>query len=136
LLIREFKMTDYPLVISLWKEAGLTISPTDNPESLKKMLEYNPDLFLIAQETDNIIGVVMGTFDGRRGWINHLAVKPDQQGTGIGSLLIEEVEKRFKAKGCEKVNLLIQRSNEKVQAFYEKQGYTSADVIFMGKWFK
>lgn len=81
-----------------------------------------------------IIGVVMGSYDGRRGWINHLAVDPEYQGMKIGQQIIKELEMRFKKIGCEKINLLIERNNEEVQEFYEKQGFKKDELLFMEKW--
>ena len=76
----------------------------------------------------------MGRWEGRRGWINRLAVAPDRRHQDLGSLLVTQVEKRLKAKGCEKVNLLIDGDNSGVQAFYEKLGYNHDELIFMEKW--
>ena len=35
--------------------------------------------------------------------------------------------------GCPKVNLQIRRANQEVIDFYERLGYTSDDVVSMGK---
>ena len=63
-----------------------------------------------------------------------MAVDPEYQGKQIGQQIIEQLEIRFKQIGCEKVNLLIEKNNAKVQSFYEKQGYETDDLIFMEKW--
>jgi ribosomal protein S18 acetylase RimI-like enzyme len=132
--IREYREDDYPEVLALWQTAGLIISRSDSPEGLHKKLERDADLFLVAQENERIIGVIMGCFDGRRGWINHLAVAPDRQAAGLGSILVKQVEDCLKAKGSEKVNLLIEPSNGGVQGFYQRLGYARDDLIFMEKW--
>jgi ribosomal protein S18 acetylase RimI-like enzyme len=132
--IREFKIDDYAQVLALWRTGGLVISRSDSQEGLRRQLERDADLFLVAQENNRIVGVIMGRWDGRRGWINHLAVAPDQQGKGLGSLLVNQVEDRLKAKGCEKINLLIEASNSSVPEFYERLGYARDNLIFMEKW--
>jgi ribosomal protein S18 acetylase RimI-like enzyme len=132
--IREFKTADYPQVIALWESSGLVMSRSDTLESLTKQLERDADLFLVAKENKRIVGVVLGRWEGRRGWINRLAVAPDRRHKKLGSLLVTEVEKRLKAKGCEKVNLLIDGDNSGVQAFYQQSGYNRDDLIFMEKW--
>jgi len=131
---REFTLKDYESVIDLWKLAGLKLSRSDTYEGLKFKLKRDPDLFFVMEEEKRIIGVVMGSFDGRRGWINHLAVHPEYQGKNIGQQIIDELQRRFKKIGCEKMNLLIELSNENVQSFYEKQGFKKHDLIFMEKW--
>jgi ribosomal protein S18 acetylase RimI-like enzyme len=132
--IREFKTADYKQVFSLWKKSGLDIGRSDTLESLHKQMERDADLFLVAEENGCIMGVVLGRWEGRRGWINRLAVAPEQRHKKLGSLLVSEVEKRLKAKGCEKVNLLIEADNSGVQEFYKKIGYNRDDLIFMEKW--
>jgi ribosomal protein S18 acetylase RimI-like enzyme len=127
-------VTDYPQVFPLWQESGLDIGPFYSLESLRKQLKRDADLFLVAEEGNCIVGAVFGRWDGRRGWINHLAVAPEQGHKKIGSLLMAEVEKRLKAKGCEKINLLIETSNSGVQRFYKQLGYNHDDLIFMEKW--
>jgi len=132
--IREFQISDYSQVIALWHVAGLIISRSDNLQGLRKKLERDADLFLVAEDSGRVVGVVTGSYDGRRGWINHLAVEPDQQRMGLGSSLVHLVETRLKAKGCEKVNLLIEPGNASVQGFYERLDYTLDELIFMEKW--
>lgn len=132
--IREFEIDDFANVLSLWRRAGLTISPSDTPEGIKKKLERDPDLFIVAEEDGNIVEAVMGAYDGRRAWINHLAVAPERQKIGLGAALLAEVEVRLKARACEKVNLHIYPGNAGVVGFYERVGYNRAELIFMEKW--
>jgi ribosomal protein S18 acetylase RimI-like enzyme len=132
--IREFKITDYDEVLLLWKESGLIIRPGDDVVGLKLKLERDPDLFLLAEEGDKIMGVVMGAWDGRRGWINHLAVRQNHQGSGIGTALVRELETRLAKKGARKVNAQIYRWNQKSIDFFKAIGYeVHEDLIMIGK---
>jgi ribosomal protein S18 acetylase RimI-like enzyme len=132
--IREFTIADYDGVLQLWKAAGLVIRPGDDIGGIKLKLQRDPDLFLVAQEGSQIVGVVLGAWDGRRGWINHLAVKPDHQRSGIGSALVRELEKRLIRKGARKVNAQIYHSNRKSIDFFKAAGYeVHADLIMIGK---
>ena len=127
-------MSDYSQVINLWKISGLEVGRSDTNEGIQQKLERDADLFLIAEEGDIIIGVIMGSYDGRRGWINHLAVMPNYRHTGIGSSLVGKVEGYLKAKGCLKINLFVKPYTSNVQEFYKLLGYNRADIIFMEKW--
>jgi len=136
LQIREFTMTDYPAVYALWEQAGpgLAIRPSDQPEEVEKKLTRDPDLFLVAEEEGQVVGVIMGAWDGRRGWLHHLAVAEGYRNRGIGTALLLEVETRLKAKGCLKVNLLIRRNNPDARRLYERLGYQEMSTIIpMGK---
>lgn len=132
--IRSFQISDYEQVATLWQRAGIESSPSDRPEGLLKKLERDPELFIVAEEADRIVGAVIGAYDGRRGWIYHLAVAPDQQRDGLGSAIMNELEHRFRAIGCEKANLLVTPENAQVQKFYEHLGYGCNELIFMEKW--
>jgi ribosomal protein S18 acetylase RimI-like enzyme len=131
---RNFQMEDYDEVVALWKRAGLELSQSDDREGITRKLERDADLFLVAIEDATIVGVVMGCYDGRRGWVNHLAVDPNYKGQGLGTQLMEEMEQRLREKGCGKVNLLIEPTNAAVQAFYQRLGYQRDELIFMEKW--
>ena len=132
--IREFKISDHEMVTRLWKNAGLIMRPGDELEGVELKLQRDPDLFIVATDHEDIIGVVMGAWDGRRGWINHLAVKPEHQRKGIGKLLIAELEIRLKKKGAKKVNAQIYKSNTKSIEFFKAVGYEiHTDLIMIGK---
>ena len=132
--IREFKIEDYPIVRGLWQTAGLTLRPGDDLEDVKLKLQRDPDLFLVAEEGERIVGSVIGGWDGRRGWIYHLAVRPEQQRKGIGVGLVREVEKRLVAKGAKKVNAQVYKWNEKSSEFFQAIGYeVQPDLIMIGK---
>jgi ribosomal protein S18 acetylase RimI-like enzyme len=132
--LRNFHPDDTPGVLALWQAAGLILSRSDQPASLRHKLDRDPDLFLVLEEAGRVVGAVMGAYDGRRGWIYHLAVAPNRQGQGLGQQLVQALEARLQAKGCEKVNLLIEPTNHGVEAFYQKLGYHSDELIFMEKW--
>jgi ribosomal protein S18 acetylase RimI-like enzyme len=132
--LRTFSMTDYEEVLALWHKTGLRVGPTDSREGITKKIAREGDLFVVAEIDKQVIGAVMGCYDGRRGWANHVAVDPAYQGRGIGTALLTELEKRLRAYGCAKLNLMIARHNASVQVFYEKLGFDTDDVIFMQKW--
>jgi ribosomal protein S18 acetylase RimI-like enzyme len=132
--IREFCFPDdYEKVCTLWKNAGagIHLRRSDTPEELLKKLQRDPDLFLLAIAEDKIIGTVLGGFDGRRGFIYHLAVEAAHREQGIGSLLMDEVERRLREKGCIKSYLLVTRENESAMRFYEKRGWQNMDSVFI-----
>ncbi len=132
--LRTFHMADYGQVIDLWLRTGIKVGPTDSREGIRQKLQRDPDLFLVIEMDERIIGAVMGTYDGRRGWANHMAVDPQCQGMGLGATLMGELECRLRARGCAKVNLMVRRDNAVVQGFYKRLGFENDDVIFMQKW--
>jgi ribosomal protein S18 acetylase RimI-like enzyme len=135
--IREFDIKDYSIVRDLWKAAGLILRPGDELEDVKLKLRRDPDLFLVAEQNDRIVGSVIGGWDGRRGWIYHLAVVPEHQRKGVGLGLVREVENRLLAKGAKKVNAQVYRWNEKASEFFKAIGYEAQpDLMMIGKQLK
>jgi ribosomal protein S18 acetylase RimI-like enzyme len=124
--IREFLFPDdYAPTLKLWEsiEMGVKVGRSDTFEEIEKKLQRDPDLFLVAEQNDEIIGTVIGGYDGRRGLIYHLAVQKNFRKQGIGDILLNEVEKRLQAKGCVKCYLLIVSDNEYAAHFYENRGW-------------
>jgi RimJ/RimL family protein N-acetyltransferase len=133
--LRPISLDDLPEMLALWRAAQLQISPTDSEDGLRRHLALSGNLAWALCDTDGrIIGTLLGSDDGRRGWINHLAVHPNAQGKGYGQRLIQAVTTRLKVQGCEKVNLLVRQSNQQVVPFYEKIGFAVDNNIFMAKW--
>ena len=134
--IREFNVEgDYDIVRTLWREAGsgIQLSLSDEQEEIRKKLNRDPDLFLVAEEGKLIVGAVLGGFDGRRGMVYHLAVQPEYRERGIGRALMEELEHRLRAKGCLKYYLLVTKDNQEALAFYRQMGCEEMELLVMGK---
>ena len=132
--IRTYAPSDFPSVRRLWKQAGLHVGPSDTRKEIERARARDPDLFLVAERSGVLVGAVLGRFDGRRGWVNHLAVRAERRRAGIGRALMGELERRFARSGCPKVNLHVEPENEAVCAFYGRLGYRTRALIFMDKW--
>ncbi|MFX1600739.1 MAG: GNAT family N-acetyltransferase [Promethearchaeota archaeon] len=129
--IEKFSMKFYKEVIEIWRKAGISVGSTDTEEELERMVKRNPQLFLIGKVDEKIISVVMGGFDGRRGYVHHLAVDPDFQKKGYGKALIDELIDRFRKLGIHKVHLFIEKYNKKVVQFYKNLGWDIRDDLIM-----
>jgi len=115
----------------------LVIRPGDDLSGVRMKLLRDPDLFLLARLEGEVVGCVMGGWDGRRGWVYHLAVKPSYQRQGIATALLSEVEKRLVEKGAKKINAQIYQSNTSSLRFFKARGYeTHTDLVMVGKHLK
>lgn len=136
LILREFQFpADFPQVINLWKNAGpgIQLRRSDDIDEIAKKLQRDPDLFLVAEIDESIIGTVLGGFDGRRGMVYHLAVDDHFRERGIGAGLMKELETRMKQKGCIRTYLLVTRDNLNAIRFYETLGWEQMDLLIYGK---
>lgn len=133
ILIKPFQPADEAAVISLWEACGLVRPWNDPHKDIARKLKMQPELFLVGLEGERVVGTVMVGYEGHWGWINYLAVSPEQQGRGLGRQLMEEAEKRLRALGCPKINLQVRSGNAGVRQFYEGIGYTLDEVVSFGK---
>lgn len=113
---------DFEMVRTIWKKTGIEITTSDNDQELSRMITRNPH-YCFVLEIDKLIGAVLGGFDGRRGWIHHLAVLPDFQNRGYGKLLLNEVISAFEKDNIVKIKLEVVDTNKKIIEFYNHLGW-------------
>ncbi len=108
--------------------------PAPSLAEVERKLERDPELFLVAEDGDSpprLVGVVMGSYDGRRGWIFRLAVDPARRRQGIGRALVEELERRYQAMGVLAIRLFTVTDNEEARAFWERLGYRGFEEVVL-----
>jgi ribosomal protein S18 acetylase RimI-like enzyme len=131
--IRTFEEQDKNEVIALWRECGLVVPQNDPTKDIERKLKVDPELFLVGLDENSIVAAVMGGYEGHRGWINYLAVKPSKQRKGYGQAIMQAVERLLKQRGCPKINLQVRTKNSAVIAFYAAIGYGNDNVVGLGK---
>ena len=131
--IREYEERDRRGVVQLWEVCDLTRAWNDPDRDIDRKIDHADEMFLVAVRSGRPVGTVMAGYDGHRGWVNYLAVDPDERGDHLGNRLMAEAERRLNALGCAKINLQIRRTNLEAQAFYDRLGYLEDDVVSMGK---
>lgn len=131
--IRAFERNYKDDVIELWRECGLLVPQNDPAKDIERKLKVDPDLFLVGLVGEMVVATVMGGYEGHRGWINYLAVKPSEQRKGYGRAIMQAVETLIKQKGCPKINLQVRNTNNAVIRFYSAIGYGNDNVVGLGK---
>lgn len=129
--VRQLNFDSYDSVIELWQRAGLPYKAKgrDDKQEMRKEFERNPDLILGAFEGEELMGVIIGTDDGRKGWINRLAVSPQYRQRGVAKELINALEKAFKKRGRKIICTLVEDWNEASLNLFKKVGYIKHDDI-------
>ena len=134
--IRKMTACDYDDIYQLWLDTpGMGLNTTDDSkEGIEKYLLRNPNTCFVAEKDNEIIGIIMSGHDGRRGYIHHTAVKVSERKCGVGSALLEKAMTALKNEGINKVALVVFRSNEIGNVFWEKCGFTMReDLIYRNK---
>ena len=89
MIIKNFDIEMYEEVYTIWKRTGLSLGSSDTLEQVERIQKKNPELFLVGVINDEVVAVVMGAFDGRRGYVHHLAVIPEHQRKCYGIGIME-----------------------------------------------
>jgi ribosomal protein S18 acetylase RimI-like enzyme len=131
LKIELFTLRYYHDIIDLWKRSGIEVGSSDTKDEIAKILKRNPDLFLIGKEDGKVVAVVIGAFDGRRGYVHHLAIDPNYQKKGYGKMMMDELIERFRKNKVHKVHLFIEKHNKEVVDFYKKLRWNIREDLIM-----
>ena len=134
--IREFKISDYDGVYALWMRTpnmGLN-SVDDSRDGIKKYIDRNPHTSFVAEQENEIIGVILGGHDGRRGFLIHACVAAEHKRRGIGRKLADAALEALKKEGITKVALVAFEKNEDGNNFWERIGFTARpDLVYRNK---
>jgi len=120
--IREYRTGDGDRLRELWDAAGFRSIGDDDP-SLRVLAQRNPGMLLVAARGGEIVASAMGGWDGRRGWIYHVATASSERRTGLATRLVRQIETRLVALGCQKVNVIVRDGNDDAAAFWEALDY-------------
>ena len=122
--IEPLSMVDLDEVLALWRSSpGVGLNESDTPECLAIYLERNPGLSLVARREGQVIGAVLCGHDGRRGYLQHLAVCPACRGNGLGRRLVENCLARLAALGIRRCNIFVYVDNLDGQGFWHHLGW-------------
>jgi ribosomal protein S18 acetylase RimI-like enzyme len=129
--LKEFGAERIDEMVKVWQDSGLPYRPKgrDRRSELERQMAENPDMFVGAFLGEELVGVVVGTYDVRKGYINRLAVDPGHRRKGIGLALVNEIDRRLREKGFGIVCTLIEGENPASYALFEKAGYNLHEEI-------
>jgi len=134
--VRTMEVNDYDEVYALWMDTpnmGLN-NLDDSKEGISKYLARNPGTCFVAEKGGKIIGVILCGHDGRRGYIHHTAVAVGEQRSGVGTALMNAATEALKREGINKAALVVFGKNDKGNAFWEKQGFTTRpDLVYRNR---
>ena len=134
LSIASIEDRDIPEVIALWRRCG-SARPWNDPEAdiARARRDTNSTVLLARDDGAGVASVLVG-HDGHRGWVYYVTVDPDHRFKGYGRAIMDAAEAWLRAKGIEKMQLMVRGDNAQVHAFYASLGYFEQERVVFAKW--
>ncbi|MEA4824487.1 MAG: GNAT family N-acetyltransferase [Clostridiaceae bacterium] len=128
--IRTLKIADYEKVYALWQTERMGLNNVDDSHSgMERFLRRNPNASFVAEIDSEIVGAILGSHDGRRGYIYHACVSREHQNNKIGTQLVERVLSALKAEGISNVTVAVYIDNDNGNRFWEQMGFRDRDFL-------
>lgn len=124
------QLSDYEEIIALWQScAGVKLRDADSKAGIAKYLTRNPGLSFVARFEGRIVGTIMAGHDGKRGYIQHLAVAESQRRKGLATELLRLCLGALKQEGIIKSHIHVLAANETAKTFWQVRGWCQRDDI-------
>jgi len=123
---------DYDALVDLWRDAGLPSRPKgrDRKDAILAQMALPNCRFLGARDPGGkLLGAAIANHEGRKGWINRIAVRPSLQRSGIARALVAACEEWLFGTGIQVVAALVEGDNPTSQSFFSACGYERDDTL-------
>lgn len=129
--IRRLSIADYEAIISLWGDAGLPCKPLgrDSREMMAKEMAMPQCAFFGLFDGERMLALGIANFDGRRGWVNRVAVDPDHRGRRLAAEIMRECEQFLREQGAVVMCALIEEINGPSITCFQNAGYVCEPPI-------
>lgn len=123
--LRHLTIDDYDAIIALWAEAGLPCKPLgrDSREMMSAEMRLDHCAYFGLFEDDQMLAMGIANYDGRRGWVNRVAVHPDRRGEKLASKIIDSCEEFLRSRGAVVICALIEDINYPSISCFIKKGF-------------
>lgn len=92
-------------------------------QEVRKRLQMGTTFVACGRQRSEMAGFITVMPNGKELFLDMIAVEPNQQGRGWGSLLIRKAEMYAKDKGCDTIRLFVDEENANARRFYDKHGF-------------
>jgi GNAT superfamily N-acetyltransferase len=120
---------DAESIIQFWTDSGASMGRTDDVECVRRVADRPGAVLLLALADGEVVGSLLGTFDGWRGNMYRLVVAPHRRRQGIGRELVRQMERIFADWGVRRITVLIEVDRPWATAFWTAVGYPRDEHI-------
>jgi ribosomal protein S18 acetylase RimI-like enzyme len=134
LSVRAIEDDDIAEVIALWQRCGSTRAWNDPAGDIALARKETNSTVLLGRNEDTLVASVLVGHDGHRGAVYYVTVDPDHRFKGYGRAIMRAAEDWLRARGIEKLQLMVRGDNARVHAFYQQLGYFEQERVVFAKW--
>jgi ribosomal protein S18 acetylase RimI-like enzyme len=121
--LRSAGMDDIDDVLDLWQQSDAEPTHTDDHDSVRRLIIYQPGALIVADTGQQLVGSVIAGWDGWRGSIYRLVVAPAHRRTGLGRRLVAEAERRLSAMGAVRLQAIVVETDARAAGFWQNSGW-------------
>jgi GNAT superfamily N-acetyltransferase len=137
LTIRPAISTDAPFLCELLEQLGYPASESEIPERLTAVAAFpRAAAFVAANGYGEVVGLITGHIfpsihhSAPVAWLTTLVVREDARGAGIGSALVNHVEKWAAENGAKTLSVTSGIQRTETHTFYETRNYKNTGLRF------
>jgi len=103
---------------------GVGLSAGDSAPEIAAFLARNRGSSAVVETPAGVVvGAILCGHDGRRGFLYHLAVHPDERGQGLGRALVAHAVSALREAGVSRVSIHVFANNSEGAKFWAKLGW-------------
>lgn len=121
--VRSFQLSDATHVTNLLQIALSEDCYEDTRRAFARQLSFDPELIVVVEEEEEVLGVLIATIDQNMGCIYRVAVHPDYRRRGVGKMLVKAAEQRFQQRNISNIVVAGDEHNKLAMPLYEAMGY-------------
>jgi len=128
--VQRLTEKDYDPMLEVWRKAGLSTLRTRGRDSREAFARQLSSVLLTALGftlDGQLAGVVLVSHDGRKGWINRLAIDPRHRRQGLAGRLVSAAEEVLREQGIEVYAALVENDNVASWRLFLGLGYEEVD---------
>jgi ribosomal protein S18 acetylase RimI-like enzyme len=121
--LRSADLGELDLVLDVWRAAGAAPTITDDVAALEALLARDVEALIVAESDGVVVGTLIAAWDGWRGNMYRLAVRPEYRRRGVARDLVDEGQRRLRAQGCRRITALVLGDEKHAVEFWTAAGY-------------
>lgn len=142
--IKRAESIHIPQMVLLLKElfsieVDFEFDAQKHTKGLSQLINKQDALVLVACEGRDVIAmcsmqcVISSATGEKSGWVEDVVVDQRHRGKGLGTLLLEQMERQAKKMGVTRLQLLVDTQNRPALHFYQKQCWSQMQLNAMRK---